>query len=224
MPFSWRDLTMHGALSVTAMGTLLLAAPALAQVIAPIERNLPPVISGQGRLMIGPQYLSGGRGIRIGAIGDISRPALEQALSPFIGRPLSRKLISDIQAAIAKVYREAGYPFVSVTLPPQEVTSGVLTLRVVEFRTGAVKVSGAEAGTDADLAGRVRAAPGQRISADALDEDLAWLNRYPYRSVNGVFAPGDDLGLSTLTLEVTPQKPWQAFAGWSNTGTHSTGF
>ncbi|MFG1422820.1 ShlB/FhaC/HecB family hemolysin secretion/activation protein [Roseixanthobacter liquoris] len=251
MPFSWRNLTMHGAFRVTAMGALLLPAPALAQVIAPIERNLPPVISGQGRLVIGPQDLSGspddttlgvrlsglaligakeavvgrgGRGIRIGAIGDISHSALEQALLPFIGRPLSRKLIADIQAAIAKVYREAGYPFVSVTLPPQEVTSGVLTLRVVEFRTGAVKVSGAEAGTDADLAGRVRAAPGQRISVDALDEDLAWLNRYPYRSVNGVFAPGDDLGLSTLTLEVTPQKPWQAFAGWSNTGTHATGF
>lgn len=231
--------------------TLLIAAPALGQVIAPVERNLPPVISGQGRLVVGPQDIAGSaddtplgvalsgitligpkenvakrgaRGIRIGAVGGIDRSALTDALTPFLGQPLSRKRISDIQAAIAKVYRTAGYPFVSVTLPPQEVTGGVLTLRVVEFRTGAVKVSGAEPGTEAALSGRVRATPGQRIAADALEEDLAWLNRSPYQTVNGVFAPGDALGLSTLTLEVTPQKPWQVFAGWSNTGTHTTGF
>ncbi len=252
MAISARRAKKLGSLGILALGGMSLSgAPALAQVIAPVERNLPPVMSGQGRLVIGPKDLGGspddtslgvtlsgisligpkesvarnaGQGIRIGAIGEVDRAALQQALSPFLGQPLSRKRISDIQAAIAKVYRAAGYPFVSVTLPPQEVTGGVLTLRVVEFRTGAVKVSGAEPGTEAGLAGRVRAAPGQRIAADALEEDLAWLNRYPYRSVNGVFAPGDELGLSTLTLEVTPQKPWQVFAGWSNTGTHTTGF
>jgi len=222
---------------------------ALAQARVPVERNLPPVISGQGRLVIGPQDLGGssddtplgvtitglsligpkqkvaarpGRGIRIGAIGD-SPPALEQALTGFVGQPLSRKAMADIQAAIAKVYREAGYPFASITLPPQEVTSGVLTLRVVEFRTGAVKVSGAEQGSEADLVGRVRAAQGERIAATALEEDLSWLNRFPYRSVSGVFSPGDELGMSTLTLEVTPQKPWQVFGGWSNSGTKATG-
>lgn len=229
---------------------LLAGGGAMAQVIAPVERNLPPVVSGQGRLVIGPQDMAGsaddaplgvaltgitligaqeqvparaGHGIRIGAVGAMDHGALEAALAPFLGQPLSRKRISDIQAAIAKVYRGAGYPFVSVTLPPQEVTGGGLTLRVVEFRLGGVKVSGA-AGAEGDLSARVRAKTGERISSDALEEDLAWLNRYPYRSVNGVFAPGDALGLSTLTLEVTPQKPWQVFAGFSNTGTHTTGF
>lgn len=228
---------------------LLIAPPALAQGIAPVERNLPPTVTGQGRLIIGPQDLAAvaddtpmgvelagvtliaandavdrhpAAGIRIGAIGDISRTALETALLPFLGQSLSRKRIGDIQAAIAGVYRAAGYPFVSVVVPPQEVTGGVLVLRVVEFRIGSVKVSGAEAGTEAGLASRVRAAPGDRISAEALDEDLIWLNRNPYRSVNGVFSPGDGLGLSTLNLEVTQQKPWQVFAGYSNSGTHTT--
>ncbi|WAC27520.1 ShlB/FhaC/HecB family hemolysin secretion/activation protein [Ancylobacter sp. SL191] len=251
MAASSRDMTL-ARVGALALGVSIFGAvPAFAQVIAPVERNLPPVISGQGRLVIGPQDLAGSldetplgvvvsgisligpkenvakrpeRGVRIGAVGDIDRAALRAALAPFLDQPLSRKRISDIQAAIAKVYRTAGYPFVSVTLPPQEVTGGVLTLQVVEFRTGAVKVSGAVPGTETDLAGRVRTAPGQRIAAEPLEEDLAWLNRFPYHSVNGVFAPGDDLGLSTLTLEVTPQKPWQVFAGYSNTGTHTTGF
>lgn len=224
---------------------------AQAQRVAPIERNLPPVITGQGGVVLGPQDLAGSSddsplgillagltligpteslplrpaaGIRVGNIGAIERLPLEKALAPFLGQSLSLKRISEIQAAIAKAYRAAGYPFVSVVVPPQEVTGGVLVLRVVEFRTGAVRVIGATPGTEADLAARLRAAPGQRIWAPALDEDLTWLNRHPYRTVNVVFAPGDDLGLSTLTLEVTPQKPWQVFAGASNTGTHSTGF
>ena len=228
---------------------LLPTATALAQVRAPLERNLPPVITGQGGLLLGPQDLGAGtdetplgvelrgivligpkqavpvqpgRGITIGAIGE-SPAALQQALTPFVGRPLTRKLVSDMQAAIATAYRRAGYPFVSVTLPPQEVTQGALVLRVVEFRMGEMKVQGASPESEATLRTRVRAVPGERIAADALEEDLDWLNRTPYRSVSGVFEPGDLPGSSTMTLEVTTQKPWQVFGGWSNTGTHATG-
>ena len=239
---------------VAGLGLLLLlpAVQAAAQARAPLERNTPPAVSGGGGgLVISPQALTGSpddtplgvdiagivlvgpqenvpvggvRGVRVGAIGDIDAAPLSTALAPFLGKPLSRKRIADIQAAIAKVYRAAGYPFVSVTVPPQEVTGGTLVLRVIEFRSGGVKVSGADASATADILERVRVAQGGRISADALNEDLDWLNRSPYRSVSGVFAPGDALGLSTLTLEVTQQKPWQVFAGWSNTGTHTTGF
>ncbi|TCT01107.1 ShlB/FhaC/HecB family hemolysin secretion/activation protein [Aquabacter spiritensis] len=237
-------------LAVALVATLVAAsgsAWAQGRAAPPIERNLPPVLSGEGRLLIGPQDLgissddtpfgvalvglrlvgpkdslaaATRRGIAIGAVGDMPHAALDRALAPFLGRPMSRKLIGEIQAEITKLYRADGHPFVSVTLPPQEITGGVLTLRVVEFRAGGVEVRGGPA----ELAQRVRIVPGQRIAAEALDEDIAWLNRYPYRSISGVFAPDDELGFSTLTLEVTPQKPWQVFAGWSNTGTRATGY
>lgn len=236
-----------GAAGAALFGLVASAGAARAQARAPLERNLPPAVTGQGQLTVSPPDLIGtaddtplgvslqgirlagptdpidappAPGLRIGAIGALPPAPLERALAPFLGQPVSRRLIADIQAAVARVYRGEGYPFMSVTVPPQEITGGVLTFRVVEFRTGAVEVKGGEA----SLARRVRAVPGERIHAAALDEDLAWLNRFPYRSVSGVFAPGDDVGLSTLTLEVTAQKPWQVFAGWSNTGTHATGF
>lgn len=213
----------------------------------PVERNLPPVAETQTGITIQTQDIAGSEdstplgvtlrgihligldekpsahptpGVVISAIGDIPRETLSRALAPFLGRPASRKLIGELQAAIAHVYRDAGFPFVSVTLPPQEITSGLITVRVVEFRAGDVKVSSG----DPTLVQKVRAVRGQRISAEALDEDLLWLNRNPYRSVAGVFTPDTELGFSTLTLEVTPQKPWQIFSGWSNTGTRATGY
>lgn len=162
-------------------------------------------------------------GVTLGAVGGVPKADVEAALRPFLARPLSRKLIAEMRTAVAGVWREAGFPFVSVTVPPQEVTSGVVHLRVVEFRMGAVSVLGAEDDIGAAMSAGLRVVRGERIDAARLNEDLEWLNRVPYRRVEGVFAPGDETATSDLTLKVTRIKPWQMYAGWSNTGTETTG-
>ena len=58
------------------------------------------------------------------------------ALAPFIGAPLSAHEVAALQAAVAGVYRSFGFPFTSVTAPPQEITTGVLQLRVLTFSAG----------------------------------------------------------------------------------------
>src|SRR6185312_2737844 len=68
----------------------------------------------------------GVKGVDVSEVSGIDTTALREQLTPFVDRPLSRKLIAEVQAAVAAAYREAGRPFVSVTLPPQEVSSGVL--------------------------------------------------------------------------------------------------
>ncbi|MFX5085227.1 POTRA domain-containing protein, partial [Acinetobacter baumannii] len=80
--------------------------------------------------------LTGRIGIGGAETDQALRDDLRAALSGFIGQPLSMALIADAQAAIAGVYREASHPFVSVSIPPQEVTAGTLTLRVIEFALG----------------------------------------------------------------------------------------
>ncbi|MDR1283959.1 MAG: ShlB/FhaC/HecB family hemolysin secretion/activation protein [Opitutaceae bacterium] len=176
-----------------------------------------------GIRLLGPAEganLAPAAGVQIGDIGDGDRAVIRQALAPFVGKPLSRKLISDAQAAVAKVYRDSGHPFVSVTLPPHDATNGTLQLRVVEFRLGKVQVNGDPA---SPLESDLRLTNGERIDAKKLSEDLDWLNRNPYRQVQGAFAAGDELGTSNLELSITETKPWQVFAGYSNTGTRSTG-
>src|SRR5690606_39933613 len=75
-------------------------------------------------------------GVSLEGIAETYHDAVRAALAPLIGQPLSPALIARAQGAVAGVWRQAGYPFMSVTVPPQEVTSGVLTLRVVEFVAG----------------------------------------------------------------------------------------
>jgi hemolysin activation/secretion protein len=68
----------------------------------------------------------------------------------------------------------------------------------------------------------VRAALGQPIDATRLSEDLDWLNRSPFRSVNAEFSPGGAIGETDLTLDVTETKPWSAYLGYDNSGTVET--
>ena len=70
-------------------------------------------------------------GIEIDDVEGLPVTDIESAVRPFLDMPLSQKLITQIRTAVVEVYRRAGKPFVSVTIPPQEVTSGVLQLQVV---------------------------------------------------------------------------------------------
>ena len=163
------------------------------------------------------------------SIGDVARltgdTAMAGLLRPYLGQPLSRKLIAEIEAAVAKHYRDLDYPFVSLSTPQQEITGGVLQVRVIEFRTGKVSLQGARSPAEAArLEHDVALAPGQAIDARDLTYDLDWINRYPFRNAQAVFAPGAMLGVSDLTLQAHEAKPWQAYAGYSNDGSPSTGF
>jgi hemolysin activation/secretion protein len=165
----------------------------------------------------GAKSVGGAKGIDVSEVSGIDAAVLREQLTPFLDRPLSRKLIAEVQAVVAAAYRDAGRPFVSVTLPPQEVSSGVLQLRVIVFKVAGIKVTGAAAENYPQR--RIRLVPGQEIDARKLETDLDWTNRNPFRQVEAVFGPGKDLGLTDVNIQVTDRKPWQVNAGYANSGT-----
>jgi hemolysin activation/secretion protein len=162
----------------------------------------------------------GAGGIDVSQISGIDASGLHEQLTPFLDQPLSRKLIAEVQAKVAAAYREAGRPFVSITLPPQEVSTGVLQLRVIVFKVAGIKVMGAA--PESYPKERIRVAPGQEIDARKLETDLDWANRNPFRQVEAVFGPGKDLGMTDVNIQVTDRKPWQVYAGYANSGTRLT--
>ena len=214
-----------------------------------VERNLPPapkadvlqlapnaVASNQDDTPIGPA-LSGvvllgpstpvaatpTAGVDASAVARLNTPAGQAVLKPFLGRTISKRLIAEVEAAVANYYRREGYPFVALQTPPQEITSGVVQFRVIEFSLGKVSVAGAVRTDAGYVATHVRAVPGQPINGDHLAEDLDWLNRNPFRRIDAVFTPGANLGDSDLRLQVSESRPWRVYGGYANSGTPSTG-
>lgn len=230
--------------------------PAWAQRGPALERNLPPAAPASHTDLAPRQVEPSGdatplgvdvKGIRLfGLNGEVqARPvagvavddvegvpaaALQRAVAPYVGRPLSQQLIAEARAAVVAAFRDAGRPFVSVTPPPQEVTSGVLQLQVVPYRLGEIRSRDTATGAadpalaTAAHAARLRAQSGQLVDADQLSEDIDWLNRFPYRQINGVFEPGSRPGDTDLTLNITRQKPWRVYGGYANSGSKATGY
>lgn len=237
----------RGDLLLAALAAVLALCPAAAFAQA-IERNLPPAPqtteptiatprlapADQDATPIGPALsgivvLGGSDAVAAApkAGVDVSRtPRLANdvpALQRFLGQPLSRKLIAEIEAEIARHYREAGYPFVNLTTPEQDITAGVLQVRAMEFRLGAKSAPGASPKDAAYILSRVRVSAGQAINADQLAQDLDWLDRYPYRHSEAQFAPGAATGLTDLALQTTTSKPWSAYLGYADSGSPLTG-
>ncbi len=195
----------------------------------PAEQDAMPIGPGlRAIVLIGPNETvraSAADGVSVGDVGRLKSSDMAGVLRPYLGKPLSRKLIAEIEAAIARYYRDLNYPFVSLSTPEQEITGGVLQIRVVEFRAGKVTVTGARSDREARRIRKgVGLKTGDAIDSRALTYDLDWINRYPFRSVQAVFSPGDALGVSDLTLAARQGKRWQVYGGYSNDGSPSTGF
>ena len=163
-------------------------------------------------------------GIETWAIKRLNSNAVRGALKRFIGRPISRKLIGQIEAVIVREYRYQGFPFVEVSTPEQEITKGVLQFRVVEFRVGKLTVTGAKGRRADNIRGQIRTRPGEEIDSRRLGQDLDWLNRYPYRTIAPTFSAGAALGLTDLDLAATWHRPWSVNAGYANSGSALSGW
>lgn len=231
------------------MASTILVAPHLAHAQA-VERNLPPaptaepqqpvelapVASEQDDTPFGPNLRAlvflGADDSVIGEpnvvidttrVDRLHETGAWSRFSRFVGKPISRKLIADIQAEVALFYRSQGYPFVSVTTPEQELSTGVLQVRVMEFVAGDVNVKGVTGSEAKRIAEGLRVQQGQPINSILLSQDLEWQNRNYFRGVEAQFRSGARRGEADLDVVVHAAKPWRIYGGYTNSGSPSSG-
>jgi hemolysin activation/secretion protein len=157
-------------------------------------------------------------------VARLDNPQARALLAPFVGRPISKKLVGEIAAQVVLYYRAQGFPFVSVTTPPQEITRGIVQFRVVEFVLDGVRVTGNTATPSYFILERLRAHTNEPIDANLLSQDLDELGRYPFRTIQVALAPGTEFGKTNLELSVHDLDPWRVYGGFANSGSPSTGW
>lgn len=132
---------------------------------------------------------------------------LARAVKGYVGRPLSFSQLQNAAIAVANAYRRKGW-VVRAYLPQQDVTSGTVTIQIVEAVFGAVHVEGKSRRISAARLKRyvdAAQAPGQPVHADALDRALLLINDLPGVSATGSLSEGarqaeTDLVLQAATL------------------------
>lgn len=133
----------------------------------------------------------------------------------------------DIQLAVEALqdaYRQAGYSAVTVSLPEQELTGGVVRIKVTESVIASVTVIGNQHFDARNI--RASVAPlqvGQPPRLRAISESLQLANDNPAKQIGVTLAEGATPGTIDAKVAVTDYRPLRLIATVDNTGTSSTG-
>ena len=115
---------------------------------------------------------AGDPGVSVGALEDLDADDFRAAVAPYVGRPLRLSDLDEIRSLARAQYVKAGKPFLDVSAPPQNVTSGIVQIVVTQYRLGAVTVSGAKHFSDDVIRRPLTLKAGARLSLPESEEDL----------------------------------------------------
>lgn len=156
----------------------------------------------------------------------LSAEQLATVLADLVGRELDFAGLQRATEAVATRYREAGW-IARVYLPEQDISTGLVTLQVIEARYAGLRHEGAEPTlvqrAQIDAWFKSAQAEGAFLDANALDRALLLVDDLPGVSVAGTLVPGQDKGQTALVLQATDEPLVYGDLGLDNTGARSTG-
>ena len=149
---------------------------------------------------------------------------IERAIAPYAGK---QKDFADIQRALEaleQVYRDRGYGVVRVLLPEQDITRGVVQLRVIEPRMGKVVIEGNQhfdaTNIRASLPGLQ---PGATPDSQRIARNLQLLAEHPAKQTTVLLKSGASDNEIDATVKVSDEKPLKFVVTLDNSGTTDTG-
>lgn len=132
----------------------------------------------------------------------------------------------DLQALVARVnalYRSKGAIASEAVLPAQDVSSGVVRVRLVEGRVGQYNLSGNASTRESYVTDRLGTPPGALFDIATLEGDLIWFNRSNEAQLRATLKPGTAFGTTDVDLELQepPRNALRVYA--DNAGIPATG-
>lgn len=144
------------------------------------------------------------------------------------GHDVSVAELFDLAQKITRTYRNDGYILARALIPPQDITAGHVTIKVVEGKLGTVHVATVD---DASATVPIPTSLPESIadtlnpgvlSAQELETTMLRLNDLPGITATGTLAPGQLPGTSDLMITASEQD-YSGSVGWSNWGTRFLG-
>jgi len=156
-----------------------------------------------------------------------SAEKLQQIVRPWINRPINFDELQSATAAIENSYLVAGY-LASVTVPPQQINDGQVTINIIEGKLGKVVVESEEA-KPRYLSERAKgyftqSKDGKQfINTKTFERSLLLLNDVPGVSALGAFEAGSEPGTSDFRVSLEDTPLFLGQVALSNYGSTSTG-
>lgn len=164
---------------------------------------------------------------RFEVAGDnpLDAAATDAALAPFVGEYAGIDGLLAATDALEAAFAAAGHSFHRVSLPPQELSSGIVVLNVSTFGVGDVRISGNRHFSVANVrASLPKVVGGGAPNLREVSRSLAVANQHPHKKLKVTFRESE-AAPDTLdaVVKVDDQRPWNVFGNLNNIGTKDTG-
>ena len=163
------------------------------------------------------------RGYHLSGNSLLSTNEVQQVTQPFTGPSVDLNGIRRALAALVSEYRSRGYVTVGVTLPPQQLTNGIVEVQSTEGRLAEIAVAGNRRFTETNIR---RALPSLEtnvlLNTRWFQPELDRANANSDRQIYPVIGPGPEPGTSTLTLKVRDRLPLHGHVEIDNRSTPGT--
>lgn len=144
-------------------------------------------------------------------------------LEAFIGHPVTLSTLGKIRRVIADYWAGHHRPFVLIKVPEQDVTQGILQLKILESELGQLKVEGNDWTKTQNIKKYFQIQPGEPIDQSRLIQNVSFINRNPFRRVDLVFVPGQNEGTTDVVISTKDRRPVRMYSGTDNTGVEPSG-
>jgi len=163
------------------------------------------------------------KSVRVQGNTVLTEDQLATAMGDVVGKSFDMAGLRGLAEQVAATYQAAGYPFARAFLPQQDLSSGQLTVEVIEGRYGAVKATG-----DAALAPQAQGflsglRSGEVIETRSLERATLLLDDQPGVKSAPVMRPGAAFGTGDLEVDVQRTAAVRGDVGYDNHGSRYTG-
>jgi len=150
---------------------------------------------------------------------------VERIVTPFVGKQRELADVQRAQAALEQAYRDLGFGAVQVMLPEQNITSGVIQIRVLQPTIGRVNVEGNK---HFDTANVRRSLPsvkeGEVPNSKAIARELQLAGEHPIKHPTVLLRSTDKSDQVDVNVKVEDDRPWRVVLTLDDTGTSETGY
>jgi hemolysin activation/secretion protein len=155
----------------------------------------------------------------------LSAAEVERIVAPYTGAQKTFADIHQAAAALEEVYRSRGYGVVKVLLPEQDISKGVVEIRVVQPRIRSVKVEGNRHFDNDNVRSSLPVIKeGEIPNTSSMARNLTVLNEHPVKQADVVLRGGESEDQTDVGIRVADDKPWRVVMTLDDTGTSDTGY
>lgn len=138
-------------------------------------------------------------------------------------RGVTLGMLEDVADQVTMYYRKRGFILAKAFIPQQRVRDGVVTLTLLLGNLGYVALENSSGYSQSTVERVFSDAMDKPVTTEVMEEKLYYLNDMPGLSVQGFFAPGDQVGDTTLKVHTVHEDAYNVNIRMDNHGSDITG-